>query len=76
MEKRVAVKNRGAPLVLELMAVAPARPSRMHHTAIGQEVTRLLSHDQPPGRGAGAPGLGVRKSERQRERVRGTPRKS
>lgn len=24
MEKRVAVKNRGAPLVLELMAVAPA----------------------------------------------------
>lgn len=39
MEKRVAVKNRGAPLVLELMAVAPARPSRMHRTAIGQEVT-------------------------------------
>lgn len=71
MEKRVAVKIGGPRWCW--MGVAPARPSHMLCTAIGHKVTRLSSHDQLPGRGASAPGLGVKRAK---GRVRESERKT
>lgn len=79
---RKGLQKTGAPMELEPMVVAPARPSRMRYTAIGQK-----SHDyclKIQGRGASASGLGVRsielkklrkaelKSEKKQERERET----